>query len=116
MIPPRPFLLWVGLSHVLIAWFVAAPDSGLPLGHGLWLAPFGVAAVACAWAAFQGSIPAVRFAGVATVVAYSSRALAFPFAAVAGADVGPGLFITVIWTLLASYALRTFRGPRHARG
>ena len=108
----RSFLLWVALGHVLIAWFTAGPSnaSNTRLGHALWVVPFGVAAVACLVAALVLSEGAETFAGVATVVAYASRALAFPVAWLAGWENGPAWFATVVWGLLAAYALRTFRG------
>jgi hypothetical protein len=106
----RSFLLWIALGHLLIAWFIAGPKAATPLAHAMWVVPFGVAAAGCLIAAATLDSQHQLFAGVATIVAYASRALAFPIAWAAGWETNPGLFATVVWALLAAYALRTFRG------
>lgn len=107
----RPFLLWVAILHVTIAWFTATPGGTAIPAHPLWVIPFAVAAAACVSAAITEARSARDFAGVATIVAYASRALAFPFAAWSGIDVpGSSWFGTALWTLMLVYALRTFRG------
>lgn len=110
IIRTRSFLLWVALGHLLIAWFIGGPTSESALSHVMWIVPFSIAATACLVAAATLDPTHQLFAGVATVVAYSSRALAFPIAWLAGWPAAPGWFATVVWSLLAAYALRTFRG------